>query len=234
MKEVYVETGIEVLFDENYVKRFQPIIYDKNGHGVNPEPEGIYYRILRRAKETAIQFFVYWEKQICYGIPFLSHRYDYEPLIVFLQEDRLSKVIIAGETDISKGGHKTEVYQDDEAYIWGKAKYKTNKTPQYPYGEHSEQAWFIAAPLTRMEFEGTRPKIGIATCYHVYSVEKKELTGPILDLPLKRLTEKTLKKWYEKEHFGHDVSNPWKFPHIRFHSPPKLKQMIEERLTEIE
>lgn len=232
----YVEEGIDVLFDKDYAEKFQPIVYDRKGFGTDPEAKGMYYRILEAGEVRAIQLFIYWEKQDCtdeYPLvgEFFSHSYDYEPVIVFVRGGKINKVVIAGAGGLTWPwlGHQTEIYREEESNVLGKVTYRTSPEPHYPYGEHTEEDMFKAEPLTRVSFKGTRLMIGLATCYHVYTTRKHYLTGQILDPPLKRLTDDILNKWYKEEHFGHDVSNPWKHPHIRFHSPPKLELSMEKR-----
>jgi hypothetical protein len=52
------------------------------------------------------------------------------------------------------------------------------------------------------------------------------LQGEIFDPPIKRLTNRVLRKWYFNHYnhedgmpFGHDISDPFTYPYIKYHSP---------------
>jgi hypothetical protein len=230
----YLDEGIIALFDDELARRYQPIIYDKKGFGSQPFPVGIYYRILKEEREYAIQFYFYWEEQDCTAAyPLIgglfSHEFDYEPIIVFIGDERVLRVALAGAGGLRKGGHQTEIYEDLGSTSWGRVRYETQASPRYPFGVHSEEDSFKSDSITRVRFKGTRPEIGIATCYHVFTPLENYLSGEILDIPLKRLTDEVLEQWYNEEHFGHDVSNPWSHPYIKFHPPPKIEEEIDER-----
>ncbi len=51
----------------------------------------------------------------------------------------------------------------------------------------------------------------------------------MLDVELFEMTDEVIAEWYRKENFGHDVSNPFRYPHIRYSPSPKMKQLTEER-----
>jgi hypothetical protein len=92
-------------------------------------------------------------------------------------------------------------------------------------------------PLLRVifkEFEDTKleyghnnnkhhhPKFAIVTCYHAFTAEEIYYDEPvfkgknILNFTLKKLTDNILDDWYNQKGFGHEVSDPFTFPYIRF------------------
>ena len=230
----YLEREIKLYFDENKAKQFVPIVYDPNNFGTDPEPDGIFYRILKKGNEEAIQYFVHYRKQDCTwqypGIGYLfSHDFDYEPIIVFLENEKPSKLVLSAAGSLIQGGHQTEIYRKDESMALGKVTYKTNKQPEYPYGINETTGHFKEDTLDKIVLKEKRPLLGLATCYHVYTPVKKYLQGQMLDLELFPLTDEILTEWYEQENFGHDVSNPWKYPGIRYYPSPKMKLLTEER-----
>ena len=124
----------------------------------------------------------------------------------------------------------TEVYGEDEEFSRGKTSYETSEYPLYPFGRRRRFDSYLAGPIKRVTFRGARPVLAIATCYHVYTTLSHYQAGPVISPPLKRLTTRVLTRWYRMGHFGHDVSDPWVFPHVRFSPPPELKKPIERRL----
>ena len=230
----YVEKGIEVSFEMRWAKKFLPLIHDPRGYASHPKPEGVYYRILRRKSEEAIQYFVRWDEQDCIAAyplvgHLFSHKFDYEPIIAFIKDGEIGKLVISATGGLTQGGHQTEIYREDESSVLGKVTYRTSKAPEYPFGEHESVGYFREEPLDKVTFRAKRPMLGVATCYHVYTAMRSYLRGPILDMKLFALKSEVLDRWYCVENFGHDVSNPWKYPHIRYHPSPKMEILIEER-----
>jgi hypothetical protein len=67
------------------------------------------------------------------------------------------------------------------------------------------------------------PKFAIVTCYHAFTGEERyydeiviNREKKILNFALKKLTDDVLDDWYNRMGFGHEVSDPFTFPYIRF------------------
>jgi hypothetical protein len=230
----YYEKKLRAYFNKRKARKFLPIIHDPKGYGSNPKPDAFYYRILKKGKMEAIQYFLRWDKQDCTksypGIGYLfSHDFDYEPIIVFLEDGKLTKLVISAAGSLLQGGHQTEIFRQDKSITFGKVQYKTSKKLIYPYGVKNVNNNFKEDSLQKVRFKGNKPNLGLATCYHVYTTIGSYLRGPKLKVELLELTDEVLRKWYKEENFGHDVSNPWKYPHIKYHPSPKIKRLTEER-----
>jgi len=230
----YVERGIEVSFEAEQAKRFLPVIHDPSGFASHPKPDGVYYRVLRKGAEEAIQFVVRWDEQDCraaYPVVgnLFSHLFDYEPIIIFIKDGQIARLVISAAGSLTQGGHQTEIYREDESSALGRVEYRTNRVPEYPFGEKECVGYFKEDSIEKVTLKDKKPIIGVATCYHAYTTTGSYLRGPILNLRLLELREEVLEKWYHNENFGHDVSNPWKYPHIRYHPSPKMKLLIDER-----
>ena len=237
--------SIESYFCDDFAKMYGPVIY--GGDYSEPEPEGIYYRILYESisKKLCLQYYVYWLEQNCLGLlPVADHHYDYEPIFIYLQPPSIFPIGIVNG-GYSKGlgmacrFHKTEIRtkeiteRDFNEY---EAKYKTSPEPFYPFGGKeglNGAACIKKYPLAgAVYFNNSQPIFGIASCSHVFSGAEKELRGRILSVPLKRLGDQILNEWYfdhfkseDEEPFGHDVSNTFDFPYIKYCNPkPFLQQ----------
>jgi len=230
----YVRDGLEASFDTDRIRKFLPIVYDPKGYASRPKPEGLYYRILKKKDEEAIQFFIHWDEQDCrkeyFGFGHLfTHRFDYEPIIAFARDDKVTALVVAGGGNLLQGGHQTEIYGERQSLAVRQVAYRTSKTPEYPFGEHGYIASVKEAPIASVTFEDKRPALAVATCYHVYTAVRSHLYGSQLAMRLSELSNNVLDSWYEDEYFGHDVSDPWEYPHIRYYPSPKMKALIEQR-----
>ena len=220
-------------------------IFDDDDDDNNPAtyPEGIYYRIVYDPSEAAycIQYYGYWLKQNCtrffFGIS--NHKYDYEPIFIFIKPPNPIPygIVNAGQSR-AKGlsecrFHKTEVRMRDYSNrdpIEGPCSFTTSTQPFYPFGGESGregQNCVKRYPLAgSIYFEDYRPLFGMNTCFHAFSGAEGELKGERLKMTLKRLDDITLEEWFMNHHksadeepFGHDVSNPFEFPHIKYVDP---------------
>ena len=70
---------------------------------------------------------------------------------------------------------------------------------------------------------------GITSCSHVFSGAEKDLRGKIMSIPLKRLDDQILHEWYfehyndeKDEPFGHDISDTFAFPYIKYCDPKPI------------
>jgi hypothetical protein len=72
-----------------------------------------------------------------------------------------------------------------------------------------------------------RPEVSVVNCYHAFAGVKIALTPEQkaeLKPELVRLDQKLLDKWYylnSKNRYGHDVSNPFSEPYIKYYPPPE-------------
>ena len=223
-------------FCDKMAEMFKPIIY--GGDYSEPAPEGIYYRILYRPdlKRICIQYYVYWLDQNCLGLlPVADHKYDYEPIFVYLEPPKPFPIGIVN-AGYSKGlgmacrFHKTEIRMEEYAgrdFNEYEAKYKTSAEPFYPFGNSSGldgstcvKKYPIAGAIY---LNNLRPMFGITSCSHVFSGAEKDLRGRLLTIPLKRLDDIVLNEWYFDHHkdeseepFGHDVSDAFDFPFVKY------------------
>ena len=230
----YVEKSVEVHFGESLSRDLLPIIYDPKGHAEDQRPDGVFYRILKQGKEQAIQYFVHWKKQDCrqeYPLigELFSHDFDYEPIVAFVKQGKILKLVLSGGGNILQGGHQTEIYRKDKSLVIGKVTYQTSAKPAYPFGVKKVTDSFKEDSIDRVRFKGNRPVLALATCYYVYTTARQYLKGPKLDVELFEMTDEVITRWYRKENFGHDVSNPFKYPHVRYSPSPKMRQLAEER-----
>lgn len=80
-----------------------------------------------------------------------------------------------------------------------------------------------------MYFLDHHPVFGLRRCSHVFSGDADFFSEPKTDVPLRRLTDDVLHEWYfqhckadDEEPFGHDVSNPFEYPHVKYFDPKSL------------
>jgi hypothetical protein len=213
---------------------------DDNAPATNPE--GIYYRIVYDPSEAAycLQYYLYWLIQNCTKfIGISNHIYDYEPIFVFVKPPNPIPygIVNAGQSRARAFGecrfHKTEVRMRKyllRDQIEGPYSFTTSPYPFDPFGGNSGAAGQNCVkkyPLAgSIYFEEYRPLFGMNTCFHAFSGAEGELNGELLKMTLKRLDDNTLEEWYLNHHksaaeepFGHDVSNPFEFPHIKYVDP---------------
>ena len=238
---------VESYLCDTMAEMFKPIIY--GGDYSEPEPEGIYYRMLYRPdlKTMCLQYYVYWLDQNCLGLlPVADHRYDYEPIFIYLKPPNPFPIGIVN-AGYSKGlglscrFHKTEIRMKDfveRDFSEYEAKYKTSPEPFYPFGNSDGldgstcvKKYPIAGSIYLSDLH---PMFGITSCSHVFSGAEKELRGRVLSIPLRRLDDKVLHEWYFEHHkdpreepFGHDVSDAFDFPFIKYCDPkPFLRSSL--------
>jgi hypothetical protein len=234
--------SVESHFCDNMAELFKPIIY--GGDYSEPTPEGIYYRVLYRTDLNTIclQYYVYWLDQNCLGLlPVADHKYDYEPILVYLTPPNPFPIGIVN-AGYSKGlgmacrFHKTEIRMKEFAerdFSEYEAKYKTSPEPFYPFG--SSDGLDGSTCIKKYPIAGAiylsnlKPMFGITSCSHVFSGAEKDLRGIVLSIPLKRLDDKVLHEWYFEHHrdqseepFGHDVSDAFDFPYIKYCDPKPI------------
>ena len=157
----YVEKNVEVRFGKSLSRNFLPIIHDPKGHAEDQQPDGVFYRILKQGKEQAIQYFVHWKKQDCsqeYPLigELFSHDFDYEPIIAFVKQGKIWKLVLSGGGNILQGGHQTEIYRNDRSMALGKVAYTTSAKSAYPYGVNKVADSFKEDSISRVRFKINR------------------------------------------------------------------------------
>jgi hypothetical protein len=186
----------------------------------------------------------------------LQHVYDYEPILLFTHKvGQLPFQVVFSGGDMLRGFHWIEVHTSDE-YLDTSIPYlkiTTSIAPRclYPFSfrgtrETTEELriYKIADTLhpkhsSTGKFLGTRLKLAIAEYHHVYSI-KKSRRKPLVDPPLRMLSDAVLTRWYQRyfveksvEPFQHDVSDPFTIPFIRYKKEVILsKIMVEEDILE--
>jgi hypothetical protein len=233
---MYALDGYKVFFSAKCARHYEPVVYA--GECMSGDPEALYYRILQSRKdEFCIQYFYYWEYQNCMMI---SHGHDYEPIYIYLKSDNPTPHLIvnAGLARPDCHFHKNEVRplsgkkDNDTRHIT----VNLSPYPSYPFGQEGNVIYrgcLKTYPLDTGEdllFEqnGNRPLFGIRACSNVFSGAEGDLHGPRFKLPLRKLTDRVLDKWYFHHYknrddmpFGHDISDPFRSPYIKFHKPSK-------------
>lgn len=242
-KSKYLVKWLDLYFCDDLASQRVPLIFDPNGYGSKPvKPKGIYYRTVRFKNRNSLcfQYFVYWPKQKCGGIR--DHIHDYEPIFIFYKISSKHPYMVANN---GVGGnvslHRIEIHADKYGYRDKKdhpGNFQTSPSPYYPFGDSEGQKikqFYKRYPLmSSLYFKDNHPLFAVCMCYHVFGgqekysglLQTKYIEDNPLELKLRRLDDKVLDKWYLKHHkskneepFGHDVSNPFKFPYIRYFDP---------------
>src|SRR5262245_37191776 len=220
------------LFSDKLAKEYEPILYSHEC--LSGPPEAVYYRILSKetTKELCLQYFFFWRYQHCYMI---SHRYDYEPVFIFLRDREKSPFLIvnAGLGGVDCRFHKNEIRPKSGNRDRSDFHFEVNLSPKeyYPFGKNGDVKYTGCSrkyPLDTkrdLDFKEGHPLFGIRACSNVFSGAEYDLRGDIFTPPLKRLTDRILTQWYFKHNnheddmpFGHDVANPFTYPYIKYHS----------------
>jgi hypothetical protein len=217
-------------FCDTLASFYKPIAY--SNQCLSGPPEAVYYRIMGMngsLEELCIQYFYYWDEQICI---FSSHRYDYEPIFIYVKENQKKPTMIVnnGFGSVLCGFHKIEIRpqtgirsKDEQHYDC-----KMTQSPYYPFGadgEISVEVCYKQYPLdgNDLNFDNSRPLFGIRACSNIFSGASHDLQGFIFDPPLLQLTDDILNTWYHHHNegeddmpFSHDIADPFSFPYIRY------------------
>ena len=201
----YVLPSLKIFFSDELAQTYQPLIfsgdkYDENDPSI--QPEGIYYRIARDAleQEYCIQYYVYWLEQNCTKfIGISNHRYDYEPIFVYLKpaDPRPVGIVNSGQgkqLGILCRFHKAEVrrieYQVRDP-IEEKHPFTTSRSPFYPFGgengvqgENCVKRYPISGSIY---YDKWRPMFGIDTCFHSMSGAEGALHGQSISNPTEKI-----------------------------------------------
>jgi hypothetical protein len=241
-KSKYKLENYDSYYSDSLAYSYRPIIY--SNQCLSGPPKAVYYRILGMngsIDEVCIQYMYYWDEQICI---FSSHRYDYEPIFIFVKQnqERPVKIVNNGFASVLCGFHKIEIRpktgirSEDEQHETN----KMTQSPFYPFGADGEisiEFCYKEYPLDGddLEFFNNRPLFGIKACSNIFSGAQRNLQGFIFDPPLLRLTDEVLDIWYGNHNqdsydmpFSHDLANPFSFPHIRYR---RIKVIRQEFVT---
>lgn len=77
---------------------------------------------------------------------------------------------------------------------------------------------------------------GVTSCSHVFSGAERDLHGGVLSMPMKKLDDQVLNDHYKdvrEEPFGHDVSNAFVFPYVRYEPKSILGSNACQKLLSI-
>lgn len=227
----YVLPNYRVYFNDALAIKYKPIIYSHEC--LSGDPKAIYYRVISKddTKEVCIQYFFYWAYQHCM---MASHTYDYEPIFIYLKEDKSSPQLIVngGLGSPECGFHKNEIRPAIGERSIYEIHYSENMSPKpyYPFGQNGNikcEGCCKIYPLDGddLQFEGLHPLFGIRACSNIFSGAEYDLHGKKFDPALKRLTDEILKEWYFNHYndeddmpFGHDIANPFSYPYIKYRS----------------
>ncbi|MFB5601213.1 MAG: hypothetical protein ACE5SW_13415 [Nitrososphaeraceae archaeon] len=251
----YLFDSLKLYYSDDFANMYRPIIYSgleyihENDPTINPE--GMYYRIVsdQLKGEYCIQYFIYWLEQNCTEFLNISnHRYDYEPIYVYIKPPNLIPVgvVNAGKSQILSFRcrfHKTEIRRveytnrDRVEYPY---LFTSSPEPFFPFGGQNGRVGrncIKTYPLAgSIYLDQLRPLFGINSCFHSFSGSESSLIGKPFNIPLRKLTDEILTTWFfnhykneDEEPFGHDVSNPFRFPFIQYIDPkPYLKRLCLE------
>lgn len=235
-KDKYVAKDLLAAFCDELAFDFMPILYDPRGYGGLPyPPEFVAYRLVVDPKKQRLcaLYEVYWRRQDCTWKELnKDHDHDYEQVQVHfdLAKGTIEKVVVSSTGPIENGGHGVEVYSTVSAPDVRSIVYSTASDDAFPWGGRTGQinaTQIRDIPLGHLLIENGRAPIVVLNCYHVFTGLKRPLLTEgkkILGSELKRLDGKLLDKWYylhTANRFGHDVSDPFKEPHIMYYPPPE-------------
>ena len=221
----------KISFDEKLAKQYSPILYANACN--SGDPTALYYRIVFKesTQEICIQYFFYWLEQKCDPT---SHKYDYEPIFIYLKKDEsdINLIVNGGLGGLGCKLHKNEIRPKtgQKDIIEQHFVEKLSPSPYYPFGKTGLVEFdgcYKRYPLNGndLQFDGNHPMFGIIACSNVFSGSKDALLGKKFSAPLRKLTDRILKTWYFKHYstdydmpFGHDVADPFSFPYIKYKS----------------
>ena len=225
----------KIFFSDQLAQQYRPILYSHEC--LSGPPKAVYYRIVWRKdfhqnkEEIAIQYFYYWNYQLCI---FSSHTYDYEPILIYLKRGiQLPYLIVnGGLAGIECKFHKNEIRptSGERSSFINHFSVNVSTKPYYPFGREGgivSRGCSKQYPLNNgrdLQFQDFHPMFGIRACSNVFSGAANDLEGEIFSPNLERLTDAILNEWYFEHYtceddmpFGHDISDPFSPPYIRYH-----------------
>ncbi len=159
---------------------------------------------------------------------FFSHDYDFEPILVFVEEGNIVKVAISGRGDLDATPHRNDIFAPIDSYAEGECDYYTSERPYYPLGRQGSTTAFKEFSLAKIRFEDNRPSFAVVTCYHAFTASSnlygEEVFKRRFNFELRQLNDDVLEEWYGKKNFGHDVADPFTLPYIKFSEPEGATQ----------
>lgn len=213
-----------------------PVICDPRGYGSIPyPPEIIAYRLVLdlENQRLCIIYEIYWKRQDCTWKELnKDHDHDYEQIQVHfnLKTGTKDKIVVSSTGPIENAGHGIEVFSSFSVVKVKTITYVTSSGGSFPWGGKNGEnnaTQIREIPITQLIFEKGRPSIVVLNCYHAFAGLKRQLSDEeriILKPDLERLDHKLIEKWYylySTNRFGHDLSNPFEEPYIKYYPPPE-------------
>ena len=176
---------------------------------------------------------------------FFTHDYDFEPILVFIKNSEITKIVISGRGSLDSEPHRNDIYVKQNYHNEGESIFclqeplyvKGKRIPENPpprlifkefedtelkYGHNDNDKDDDDKTQDRHHYH-QHPKFAIVTCYHAFTGEEIYYDDPIfeeekniLNFTLNKLTDDVLERWYHNKCFGHEVGDPFTFPYIRF------------------
>ena len=184
-------------------------------------PDKVYYRVIKGKDfyegfdAYLIQYFAYWHYQ---ELPAPPHKYDYEPIFIYVQNigDRPYRVAY---DRCDSGKHYHQIHgtydcirpEEGDHQEWS----STNDKAYYPYGKISHKVNVILSHIDTLQWYGNHVKLSIAHSWHTFDTD---ISGTCCydNDPFLPLTDEALKNAYKPskllvpEPFKYDVSDPFK------------------------
>ncbi len=230
----YSSDKTDVGYCDELARDLCPILFDsKDGNATKPfPPEAAYYRIYSKEEDLCVLYEIYWKEQICTG---KDHKFDYEQVQVHMGlQGKITSVVVSAKGSPALSFHGVHVFLPRKGTNWYGTHYRTSPKESFPWGGEygrSNVTEVFEFPIGDLKFLGSNPSLFVATCYHAFEgisplafERKKEfLESHRIPLKTKRLDDKVLDMWYNlnvENRFGHDISNPFESPFIKYHPPP--------------
>ena len=165
------------------------------------------------------------------------------PYWVILTNSKITKIVISGRGSLDSEPHRNDIYVKQNYHNEGESMFcleeplylKGNRIPENP----PPRVIFKEFEDTKLKYDNyhdtnhddktqdrnnhQHPKFAIVTCYHAFTGEETYYDDHVfkdeknmLNLTLRKLTDDVLEDWYNDKGFGHEVSDPFTFPYIRF------------------
>jgi hypothetical protein len=162
---------------------------------------------------------------------FFTHQYDFEPILVFLEDSNITKIAISGRGGLDSEPHRNDIFvkqnyhNEGESvfYLQGSLYVKGKEVPQtLPQTVIFKEFEDMKLKYGHDDINKHHPRFAIVTCYHAFTGEGIYYDEPVfreenmMNLTLNKLTDNLLDDWYNQKGFGHEVSDPFTFPYIRF------------------
>jgi len=232
----FVVPGFAVAFCPQLAQDFMPVLLDPKGEGSSPyPPEFMAYRLVidPQGQRLCLLYEVYWRRQDCTWKELnKDHDHDYEQIQIHFSTEagKMERVVISSVGLVRHAGHGVEVYSQTASPKARDIQYTTSPKGPFPWGGKrgkNNVTQIREAPIDRLVFEAGRPLILVLNCYHAFlglkkshQLEERNELKPMLA----RLDRRLLERWYYRHvrnRFGHDISNPFREPHVMYYPPPE-------------